>query len=77
MLAMLCSNPAATNAEMGNTIATALSTTLRPACAIHTAIQTSTLHSTPLKKAVQNGSAALAAAMLTTSRAIAPPFISG
>ena len=46
---------------MGGTIATALSTTLRPAAAIHRAMQTSTLHSMPLKNATSAGSAALAA----------------
>ena len=55
MLAIECSKPAATNAEIGNTIAISLSVTLRPASVIHTAIQTSTLHSTPRKNAVQNG----------------------
>ncbi len=64
ILAMLCSKPAATNADIGKTIATTLSMTLRPANAIHTAMQTKTLHRTPLKKAVQNGMVHLAAAIL-------------
>src|SRR6266567_536524 len=76
MLATLCSNPAATNADIGKTMATALSMTLRPAKAIHTAMQTRTLQSTPLKKAVEKGSATLAAAIRTYSWAIAPSFIS-
>lgn len=63
MFAILCSNPAATNAETGKMIATALSTTLRPAIAIHTAMHTSTLHSTPRKNASQNGRAHLAIAI--------------
>src|SRR5687768_5493918 len=63
MLATECSKPAATNALMGNTTAITLSVTLRPASVIHTAMQTSTLQSTPRKNAVQNGSAALAFAI--------------
>jgi hypothetical protein len=63
MLAMLCSKPAATNAEIGNTIAITLSVRLRPAIAIHTAMQTSTLQSTPRRNAVQNGSSTFAAAI--------------
>jgi len=59
MLATLCSKPAATNAEMGKTIATALSTTLRPASAIHIARHIRILHSTPLKNAVQKESASV------------------
>ena len=51
ILAILCSKPAATNALTGNKITIILSITLRPACAIHTAKQTSTLHIKPLKKA--------------------------
>ena len=53
MLAIECSKPAATKAEIGTTMATALSTTLRPAIAIHTAMHTRMLHSTPRKKAAQ------------------------
>jgi hypothetical protein len=41
MLATLCSNPAATNAEIGKTIAVTLSITERPAAARQTARQTS------------------------------------
>jgi hypothetical protein len=41
MLAMLCSNPAATNAEIGKTIAATLSITERSAAASQTARQTS------------------------------------
>ena len=55
MLAMECSKPAATKAEIGKTIAINLSVTVRPAKVIHTAVHTSTLHSTPRQKAVQNG----------------------
>ena len=55
--------------------ATALSTTLRPAIAIHTAMQTSTLHSTPRRNASQAGSPCLASAIRTTVRPIAPSFI--
>ena len=72
---MLCSKPAATKALIGKTTATALSTTLRPAIAIHTAMQTSTLHSTPRKKASHSGSACLARAIRTTVRPTAPSFI--
>jgi hypothetical protein len=75
MLAMLCSNPAATKAAMGKTTATALSTTLRPAIAIQTAMQTSTLHRIPRANASSGGSDCFASAMRTTVRAIAPPFI--
>ncbi len=49
MLAIECSKPAATKAEMGNRMATNRSITLRPASAIHTAMHTSTLHNTPRK----------------------------
>ena len=52
MLAMLCLKPAATNAVTGSTMATILSVTLRPAIAIQTAMQTSTLDNTPRKKSV-------------------------
>ena len=38
MLAIECSKPAATKAETGNAIATSLSTTLRPANDIQTAM---------------------------------------
>src|SRR5690242_1153618 len=63
MLAIECSNPAATNAAIGSTIATHLSTTLRPASDTHTAVHTSTLHMTPLANAVSGGSEVLAAAI--------------
>nr|WP_218916417.1 hypothetical protein [Calidithermus chliarophilus] len=62
---------------MGKTIARILSLTLCPAIASHTARQTSTLHSTPLKKAAQKGSEALRAAILTAFWATAPWFMSG
>ena len=61
---------------MGKTMATTLSMTLLPASAIQTAMQTRALQSTPLKKAVEKGSATLPAAILTYSWAIAPSFIS-
>ncbi len=76
MFAMECSKPAATKAEIGNTIATSLSTTLRPANAIHMPKHTSALHSTPRKNASLHGSVVLAAAMLRYGRPIAPLFIS-
>ncbi|AJR05443.1 hypothetical protein H744_1c0418 [Photobacterium gaetbulicola Gung47] len=75
ILAILCSKPAATNAEIGNTIATALSITLRPANAIQTAMHTSTLHNKPRKKAVQNGNSHFAAAILAYMAAMAPSFM--
>ena len=59
-----CSKPAATKAEIGSTIAAALSTTLRPAKLIHTAMQTSTLHITSLKNALTQGKEVFAAAIL-------------
>src|SRR3972149_6625634 len=65
MFATLCSKPAATNAEMGNTMAMILSVTLRPAMAIHTARHTRMLHKIPLKNASQNGREAFATAILT------------
>lgn len=52
---MLCVKPADTNAEIGITMATALSLTLQPAMAMHTARQTSTSQRIPLKNAAQNG----------------------
>ena len=76
MLAMLCSKPAATKALTGNTIAIALSITLRPAMAIQTAMQTSKLHSTPRKNASCQGSPCLASATLNTVWPIAPPLSS-
>src|SRR3569832_1071034 len=63
MLATLCSNPAATKAEIGKMIAIVLSVTLRPASAIHTARQTKTKHNMPKKKTNQNGIDVLAAAI--------------
>jgi hypothetical protein len=56
-------------------MATALSATLRPAKAIHTAMHTSTLHSTPRKKASAQGNSALNVAMATAARPTAPPCI--
>src|SRR3990172_1662459 len=56
MLAMLCSKPAATKAEIGKTTARILSATLRPARASQTARQTRMLQRIPLKKASQKGS---------------------
>jgi hypothetical protein len=53
-------------------MATALSTTLRPAIAIHTAMHTSTLHSTPRKNASWRGSEHLSAAISRVVFAIAP-----
>src|SRR3989338_11408027 len=77
MLAILCSKPAATNAETGKTIASTLSTTLRPASAIHNARHTRMLHSTPLKNADQKESAHFAAAIFTYCNATALLLISG
>ncbi|MNT58541.1 hypothetical protein D3C72_1959830 [compost metagenome] len=74
---MLCSKPAATKAEIGNTTATNLSVTLRPAIAIHTARHTRILHSTPFQNSAANGAAHLAPASVTTSAATRPSFIAG
>ena len=63
MLAIECSKPAATKAEIGSTMAMNLSTTLRPASTIHTAMHTSTLHSTPRKNSSDSGIVLLAAAI--------------
>ena len=71
MFATQCSKPAATNAAMGKTTARILSDTLRPALASHTARQTSTLQSTPLKKASLKDNEHLAAARFTAALAIA------
>ena len=54
MLAMLCSKPAATKAVMGRRIPIILSTSERPATAIHTARHTSMLASSPRTNAVPN-----------------------
>src|SRR5690606_11392760 len=72
MLAIECSKPSATNAAIGGTIATTLSTTLRPAAAIQIARQTSTVHSAPRTKATSHGSAAFAAATSIALRATRP-----
>ena len=77
MFAIECSKPAATKAEIGNTIATALSTTLRPASAIQIAMHTSRLQSTPRKNASVKGIAILADAILSVVSAIAPSFMVG
>ena len=63
MLAIECSKPAATNAEIGKTMAMNLSVTLRPASVIHTAMHTSTLHSIPRKNASASDSEPLACAI--------------
>ena len=76
MLAIECSKPAATNAVIGIRIATNLSTTLRPASVIQTAMHTRTLHITPRNNAVQNGSDDFAAAICRYVLPIAPSFIS-
>ena len=54
MFAMLCSNPAATNAEIGDTIATTLSSTVRPPVASQMARQTSAFASTPRARTAVN-----------------------
>ena len=50
---------------MGSRIAAALSTTLRPASDIHTAMHTSTLHRMPLKNAWASGSEVFTAMICT------------
>jgi hypothetical protein len=69
MLATLCSNPAATKALIGNTIAMTLSVTDRPPVASHTARQTRAFASTPRIKTTPNGSEVFIAAIV---RAVAP-----
>jgi len=63
MLAMLCSNPAATNAEIGKTIAATLSITERPAAASQTARQTSALARMPRARTTKKGNEVLTAAV--------------
>ena len=69
MLAMECSNPAATKAAMGGTMTATLPTTLRAPKLIQTARHTSTLQRMPRKKASRIGNCALAVAM---ARAVLP-----
>ena len=75
-MAIECSNPAATNAEIGNTTPINLSTTVLPAKDIQIAKQTRLLHKTPKKNACQNGSPAFAAAIFKYVAPTAPPFSS-
>src|SRR5215207_4246021 len=76
MLATQCSKPAAMKAETGNTSATTLSVTDRPAYASHTAKQTSRLHKTPLKNNVTASGWIFAAAVLKIDKPTRPPFMS-
>ena len=63
MFATLCSNPAATNALIGKTIANTLSTTVRPPVASHTARQTKAFARTPRKNTSPNDRPVLLAAV--------------
>src|SRR6516162_6480182 len=59
-----CSNPAATNAEIGKSTARILSAVERAPTASHTARQTRTLQRIPRKNALSNGRDTLATAIL-------------
>ena len=69
MFAMLCSKPAATNAEIGKTIAAILSKTVRPPVASQTARQTSAFARIPRPKTAMKDRSVFAAAV---DRAVTP-----
>ena len=72
MLATECSNPPATNAVVGKTVARILSVTLRAPMHNQTARQTSTLQRTPRARAETGSSAILLRAIWTIVSPTAP-----
>ena len=72
MLATECSNPPATNAVVGKTVARILAVTLRAPMHNQTARQTSTLQSTPRGRAETGSSAILLRAIWTIASLTTP-----
>ena len=73
MLATQCSKPITTNAATGRMMPSTLSAVVRAPKPIHTARQTSRLHSTPLKNSVCHAGVTLPTASDTIASPTEPP----